>query len=272
MSRSRPEWVSLGLSNAGWAIALPDAAQAVVAAGAWPDASWGPGWARRVEIVSTALAETARRQVRITLAPDLVRCWSFVAPPGTRSLRELRQVAGLQFERMFDEPVGAWAVAGDWASRGASVCTAAPSGLMDGLRAAASGKQWALLDAAPAEARLRNRCGRAATLQPRQPAVWASILHDQATLWWQRQGHVHKVGTLGVNPTNPWPRIAQEIQRVGSLWPDGAMLEQLHWVSACTITPFHLPGLQAVHHGAQAASTVAPSSREHLAASLGVVA
>jgi hypothetical protein len=267
VSRSHPERVSLGLSASGWALALPESAPAAVDAAAWPEAVSVEGWPRRIETLLTAVAKTGRRNVRITMAPDLLRCWSFRAPSGTRSLTELQQVAGLQFEHVFDEPVAGWSVSGDWSGSGASVCTAAPAGLVAGLREAVSGKRWNLVDAASAEVRLRARCGKVGRSQ--QPTVWVSLLLDQATLRWHRHGRAFKVCTVGVDAGNPWGRIVQEIRRVGSLWPDGAVPAEVHWTSACAVAPLQMPGVRAVPHGTQASSSL---SREGMAAFLGCTA
>lgn len=242
MSRSRPEALGIGLSAAECALAQRGAPVVVRAV---PDFS-ALAWPRPSDTRGAAPT-----RAHVTLAADLVRWWVVDAPRGTGSLNELRQVAALRFEALFDEPAAGWSIVGDWSARGPSVCQAVPAGLAEGLRQAKAGG-WHVVDVASAAHRLRARCAPAP--EPRQaPWVWASVLLDRATLWWHRQGATFMVCTLGVDPANPWLRIAQELQRVGSLWPDGALPGELHWAAVGWVPPCAVNGVRCVHRQAAAA-------------------
>ena len=259
MSRSRPELLSVGIAGAGYAVAWRDApgAAPVLLAAAWDvrgSASPAPDWAEWRQ----GLAGVVPGRARVTIAADLVRWWTVEAPRGTRSLDELRQVAALRFEQLFDRPSSEWALVGNWSAGASSVCCAVPQGLAAGLRQAGDG--WRLLDVAPTATRLRQRSGPAP--EPRDaPWIWASLLLDRATLWWHRRGEVFKVGTLAVDSADPWRRIVEELHRVGSLWPDGALPQELHWASAAPVPAFAATTLRAVRRDTEAPSTAPPPDR-----------
>lgn len=246
MSRSRIDVIGIGISSSEFAVARR-AGQAEVSAvrsSPWPAEDKGLSadmWSNRL----SGMEGAASSRTNVTIASDLVRWWVVDAPPGTASLRELRQVAALRFEQLFDEAASGWALVGDWSTTAMSVCCAVPAGLATGLQQAAVHHGWKEMHVSVAAVRLRE-LGEAAPHPSNEPWVWASVVLDRATLWWYRREATFKVVTIGVDVQAPWERIAQEIRRVGSLWPDGALPRELHWASAAPVPPFTEHDLRAV--------------------------
>lgn len=269
MSRFQPDWVSLGLSSAGFVVMhreekvhdLPWTNPSAEASSA--------EWTQRMNVMQDAVRQVARGRVRVTLAPDLICEWTMTPPAGVRSLKELRLVAALQFENAFGLDRANWAIDGDWHWGRPSVCRALPLGLVTGLRGARSHQSWANVDLASADMRLFRQAPGA--LLPRfEPTVQVAVILDQAVLRWRQHGTTHKVGRIGVDPAHPWPRIGQEIRRVGSLWADEVVPAALDWVSALPISAGEVPGLRCVPAAdppLQANNAV--WSRAHVAAALG---
>lgn len=269
MSRSQPEMVSLGVSAAGAVLMhreekvhdLPWANHSAEASAA--------EWVHRMNVMQAAVKQVARGGIRITLAPDLICDWTLTAPPGVRSLKELRLVAALQFESVFDLDRGNWVIDGDWHWGHPSVCRALPVGLVAGLREARSHKFWANLDLASAEVRLLRQA-RGAALSGLEPVVQVAVILDQAVLRWRRHRATHKVCRIGVNATDPWPRVGQEIRRVGPVWADERVPAALGWVSALPLSACDVPGLRCAPPTGHPLQGINEAwSRAHVAAALG---
>lgn len=222
MSRSGDDAVGIGVCSTGLAMARGGSIERRHAAPSKPERASASDWNESL----SATVAGMKGQVRVTLAPSLLR-WMVLEPPaGVRGLSELRRYAALRFEDIFAEAAQDWAIRGDWRATAACLCVALPAGLAEALD---EPKRGLVQHISTSAERTLSLAGADAL-----PAdyVWVEVVGGFGTIFWVRQGGVARVAKVRVDERHPFARIRSELQRTAVERSDE---ESIHWATPSSV-------------------------------------
>jgi hypothetical protein len=113
-------------------------------------------------------------------------------------------------------------ISADWRASGSVLCQAIAAETVDRVKQWAARHRLQVVDALSASLRtllIFESHWRA----PRAPlSVWVVNALTHSTLWWQRAGRTVRVRSLRCDPSAPWARVQQEIERSALVGLSGA--------------------------------------------------